>query len=83
MDNLPVQSTPLVRCPVSFHSCSTKIQMKDSYYCMMIGPDHSEVVPLCQAGTNDPRRPVCAREAMRIVDSPLGSRIRSSSASDR
>ena len=27
----------------------------DSYYCMMIGTDHSEVSPYCQSGTNDPR----------------------------
>ena len=80
MDYLPVQSTPVVRCPVSFHSCSTKIQMKDSYYCMMIGPDHSEVGPHCQAGTSGPRRLLGARrEAMRIVDSPLTSRVRTSS----
>ena len=61
VDDLPVQSTPEVRCPVSCHYRSTKIQMNDSYYCMMIDSDHSEVAPHCQASSNTPRQPLRAK----------------------
>jgi hypothetical protein len=63
VDHLSVQSTPLVRCPVSCHYRSTKIHMRDSYYCMMIGTDHSEVAPHCQADTYDSRTPHCTRRS--------------------
>ena len=46
MDDLPVQSTPEVRCPVSCHYRSTRIQLQDSYYCMMIDFDPTAKAPL-------------------------------------
>jgi hypothetical protein len=49
----------------------------DSYYCMMIGTDHSGVLSHCQAVKNGPRCPFCAwEEATRIAVSLLGSHVR-------
>jgi hypothetical protein len=56
---------------------------KNRHYCMMIGTHHNEVAAHCQAGTNGPRRPLRGwGQAMRIFDSLLKSRARSSSGSD-
>jgi hypothetical protein len=49
----------------------------DSYYCMMIGTDHSGVLSHCQPVKNELRCPICVwEEASRIVVSLLGSPVR-------